>query len=116
MSEFRQRLRKEVVDPALSVSGRRLLVAVITSKGKNSYSIEFINEDGEKATQTGVKARQLSNSSITEYAENEKVFVEYENDDYTIVATYHEDTDVFRASMETKQDQYPNLQSNIWMS
>lgn len=109
MSELRHVLRKEVVEPALIESRKTTLAADIIKKNKNTYTIEFTNVDGEKETKKGIKARQYSNSSTTEYGEGERVLVEYENKEYEIVAKYVQDQDALRQTMAVPNDVYSNL-------
>lgn len=111
MSDFRHKLRKEVVDPALQTSRKATLLAVIKKRlGKfNSYTIEFTNEDGEKETKSGVKVRTYNNESPTGFKENDTVLVEYENKKYEIIASYSSDEYELKSSTELKSDIYSNL-------
>ena len=102
MSDFRQKLRKEVVDPALKTSRKSTLIAVITDKKNSSYTIQFTDENGEKKTKSGVKARVYKQETSKGYEINESVLVEYDGRD---------DAEI-KASTELKTDIYSNLISS----
>lgn len=113
MSDFRQKLRKEVVDPALQTSRKSTLLAVIKKRlGKfNSYTIEFTNESGEKKRKSGVKVREYNDESPAGFKENDTVLVEYEGKEYEIIASYSGDEAMAKSSTALKSDIYSNLVS-----
>ena len=112
MSDFRQKLRKEVVDPALKTSRKSTLIAVITDKKNSSYTIQFTDENGEKKTKSGVKARVYKQETSKGYEINESVLVEYEDNKYEIIASYGRDDAEIKSSTELKTDIYSNLISS----
>lgn len=112
MSDFRHKLRKEVVDPALKASRKATLTAVITDKKNSSYTIQFTNENGEKETKSGVKARVYNKETPKGYEINETVLVECDENKYEIIASYAKDDAEIKASTELKTDVYSNLISS----
>jgi hypothetical protein len=114
MSDFRHKLRKEVVDPALKTSRKATLIAVITDKKSNSYTIQFTDENGEKQKQSGISARRYGNETPQGYEINETVLVEYDDTDkkYEIISSYGRDYAEVKATTELKTDIFSNLISS----
>lgn len=112
MSDFRHKLRKEIVDPALKTSRKATLTAVIKDNSGSDYTIEFTNESGERETKPGVKARVYSKETPQGYEINETVLVEYEDKKYEIIASYIKDEAELKAATELKTDVYSNLISS----
>lgn len=115
MSDFRQKLRKEVVDPALNAGRKSTLIAMINDKSKisGSYKISFANINGEQESKSGISARQYNKDKPTVYEVGNHVLVEYEGDKYEIISLYEEDQDASRANFQLKADVYSNLISDV---
>lgn len=112
MSDFRHKLRKEVVDPALTKGRKATITAVIVSRKKknaNSYKIEFLNENGKTQTKKSVRYRYHNESQPEGFEEGEIVLVEVDEKRYEIVGRYLNDDTASKANYELKADVYSNL-------
>lgn len=114
MSDFRHKLRKEVVDPALKTSRKATFTAVITDKKNSSYTIQFTDESGEKQTKSGVSARRYGSDIPQGYEVNETVLVEYDDTDkkYEIISSYGRDYAEVKSTTKLKTDVFSNLVSS----
>lgn len=109
MSTFKNIIKNEVMRP---VSNDRASTFIATIKqpdlkkqrNKYKYNIEFIDENGEKRYEKGVRVRVYGNYNAEGYSDGDQVIVELENNNYTIIAKHITDYDELKSNFELKND------------
>lgn len=114
MSTLKNKIKNEVMRP-VTTDRTSTFVATIRQSGsrnqisKYQYNIEFTDENGEKRYKKGVRVRVYGNYNAEGYSDGDKVVVELENNEYTIIAKHISDYSELKADFELKSDIFSNF-------
>ena len=108
MSNFKDKIRKELINPAIKYSGVALLEATVISSDRGKYELELTDENGSKKKIQGVSARIYSNDIPEAFTKGTLVAVQYDADNkkYEIVGKKMTDYESYKKDYELKNDIY----------
>ena len=111
MSNLKNKISKELINPAIKYSGITLLEGVVLKTHRGKYDIELIDEKGTKKTVNGVIARVYGNDIPGAYPVNTTVSIMYDADNksYEVVGQVITDYESYKQSYEIEKDIYSSI-------
>lgn len=109
MSEFKSKLRQDVINPASNSRRFTTIIGTVTDiNNSNKCKVNFIDKHGVMHKNEVIEIRFYGNQPWSPKI-GEEVMIEQDGDYYTVISKYIKDWDKYKNNNMLKADVYSNL-------